>query len=153
MASFAKGSSSASKAPSAAANAFQSVDLGGIRDLDPSVADGFTVVYDREVPLEVRLQVRDGGWRRKEEERERQREREREREEGRGTSVVQPKAVEDVGLLNKAVLVVFRAGCNMRSRRLRTCRDEQVRSRSMPSFFLLALCPPTTYASPSRLHV
>ena len=54
MASFTKGSSSATKA---AANAFQSVDLGGIRDLDPSVADGFTVVYDREVPLEVRLQV------------------------------------------------------------------------------------------------
>ena len=56
MTSFAKGSSSASNG-GAAANAFQSVDLGGIRDLDPSVADGFTVVYDREVPLEVRLQV------------------------------------------------------------------------------------------------
>lgn len=54
MASFTKGSSSATKG---AADAFQSVDLGGIRDLDPSVADGFTVVYDREVPLEVRLQV------------------------------------------------------------------------------------------------
>jgi hypothetical protein len=32
-------------------------DFSAIEDLDPSIADGSHVVYDRETPFELRLQV------------------------------------------------------------------------------------------------
>ena len=32
------------------------VDFASIEEMDPSVADGFRVIYDREVPFELRLQ-------------------------------------------------------------------------------------------------
>jgi hypothetical protein len=34
----------------------QNFDLGGIGGTDPSVVDGYTVIYEREVPLEIRHQ-------------------------------------------------------------------------------------------------
>ena len=33
-------------------------DFSAIEDMDPSVADGYRVIYDREVPFELRVQVR-----------------------------------------------------------------------------------------------
>ena len=32
-------------------------DFSAIEDMDPSVADGYRVIYDREVPFELRVQV------------------------------------------------------------------------------------------------
>ena len=32
------------------------MDFASIEEMDPSVADGFRVIYDREVPFELRLQ-------------------------------------------------------------------------------------------------
>eukprot|EP00904_Undaria_pinnatifida_P006602 jgi/Undpi1/3071/HiC_scaffold_15.g06447.m1 len=34
----------------------QTFDFGSIEEMDPSVADGFRVIYDREVPFELRVQ-------------------------------------------------------------------------------------------------
>ena len=34
-----------------------SFDFTSVEDMDPSTADGFRVIYDREVPVELRLQV------------------------------------------------------------------------------------------------
>ncbi len=39
----------------------QSVDLGGLAEADPSVGDGFRVVYDREVPFELRAHEEEEG--------------------------------------------------------------------------------------------
>ena len=36
--------------------AAHAVDFASIEEMDPSVADGFRVIYDREVPFELRLQ-------------------------------------------------------------------------------------------------
>ena len=33
-----------------------SFDFSAIEDMDPSVADGYRVIYDREVPFELRVQ-------------------------------------------------------------------------------------------------
>lgn len=35
-------------------------DFTDIDELDPSVADGYRIIYDREVPVEVRNQTSDG---------------------------------------------------------------------------------------------
>lgn len=34
-------------------------DMTAIEDLDPSLVDGATIIYDREVPIEVRNQIGD----------------------------------------------------------------------------------------------
>ncbi|CAM9244495.1 unnamed protein product [Scytosiphon promiscuus] len=34
----------------------QTCDFGSIEEMDPSIADGFRVIYDREVPFELRVQ-------------------------------------------------------------------------------------------------
>ena len=34
----------------------QTFDFSGIEELDPSIADGYRVIYDREVPFELRVQ-------------------------------------------------------------------------------------------------
>jgi hypothetical protein len=35
-------------------------DFADIEELDPSIADGYRIIYDREVPVEVRNQTSDG---------------------------------------------------------------------------------------------
>ena len=35
-------------------NAFNAYDLAGIEEMDPSLADGFKVSFDREIPVELR---------------------------------------------------------------------------------------------------
>ena len=49
-----EGVNSTKKMSSVAASA--AVDFASIEEMDPSVADGFRVIYDREVPFELRLQ-------------------------------------------------------------------------------------------------
>ncbi|CAB1110475.1 unnamed protein product [Ectocarpus sp. CCAP 1310/34] len=38
------------------ATELQTCDFGAIEEMDPSIADGFRVIYDREVPFELRVQ-------------------------------------------------------------------------------------------------
>ena len=37
-------------------------DFSAIEELDPSVADGYRIIYDREVPVEVRTESSSGCW-------------------------------------------------------------------------------------------
>ena len=44
-----------------AENLMNSMDFRTIEQMDPSVSDGFAVIYDREVPFELRLQESNDG--------------------------------------------------------------------------------------------
>lgn len=43
------------------ASVLNSFDFAGIEELDPSLADGHRIIYEREVPFEMRLQESDAG--------------------------------------------------------------------------------------------
>eukprot|EP00638_Chattonella_subsalsa_P005567 CAMPEP_0117755376 /NCGR_PEP_ID=MMETSP0947-20121206/13413_1 /TAXON_ID=44440 /ORGANISM="Chattonella subsalsa, Strain CCMP2191" /LENGTH=227 /DNA_ID=CAMNT_0005574695 /DNA_START=237 /DNA_END=920 /DNA_ORIENTATION=- len=47
--------------PGAPADIMQSLDFSSIEEMDPSIADGHRIIYDREVPFELRVQESSDG--------------------------------------------------------------------------------------------